>query len=386
MIKRKNSKEPTMVERDDKRGLSTIVATLIIILLVLVAVGILWVVIRNVIQSGAEQISLGKFTLNLEIKGAIIDPAIPNYIIVRLKRNPGEGQISGLKFILEDRDTTEVVEVNNYSMKQLEERTFNLSLIEISNSSNIIKISVAPIFKLESGKEVTGDVKDEYDVPKTSVSGGTPCIPNCAGKQCGSNGCGGSCGPCTSPATCNSTGQCVTATMVWTNELMTNPGFEWNNLTGWTTSNAGWRTGADAPEGNTSAQAGSWCAFFSTYASNSSQYIYQDVDVTAYAGYIDAGDAVVNASGWGISTNFHIDPGYWDRSRIQILFLFSNGTIIATPYDSGYVNQQPWWQGAITNYPIPQNTRYIRMWGNTYETLYPSGNLDSFSVRIGYFS
>lgn len=34
------------------------------------------------------------------------------------------------------------------------------------------------------------------------------CVPNCAGRQCGDNGCGGSCGACSS-GTCNSNGQCV---------------------------------------------------------------------------------------------------------------------------------------------------------------------------------
>ena len=42
--------------RRGKRGLSTIVATLIIILLVLVATGIIWVVVRNDIKGNAEQI------------------------------------------------------------------------------------------------------------------------------------------------------------------------------------------------------------------------------------------------------------------------------------------------------------------------------------------
>ena len=52
----------------EKRGLSTIVSTLLILLLVFVAIGILWVVIRNVIQDGAEQVSLGKFTLDMKIE------------------------------------------------------------------------------------------------------------------------------------------------------------------------------------------------------------------------------------------------------------------------------------------------------------------------------
>jgi hypothetical protein len=35
------------------------------------------------------------------------------------------------------------------------------------------------------------------------------CTPNCAGKECGSDGCDGSCGTCTSGKVCNSNGKCV---------------------------------------------------------------------------------------------------------------------------------------------------------------------------------
>ena len=52
---------------------------------------------------------------------------------------------------------------------------------------------------------------------KTSQQGGggngeesnPPCTPNCTGKQCGDNGCGGSCGACNESQYCNATGQCV---------------------------------------------------------------------------------------------------------------------------------------------------------------------------------
>jgi agmatine/peptidylarginine deiminase len=38
-----------------------------------------------------------------------------------------------------------------------------------------------------------------------------PCAPKCAGKQCGSNGCGGSCGECASGQTCGADGTCAAA-------------------------------------------------------------------------------------------------------------------------------------------------------------------------------
>jgi len=37
----------------------------------------------------------------------------------------------------------------------------------------------------------------------------TECLPDCSARVCGSDGCGGSCGSCTAPASCSELGQCV---------------------------------------------------------------------------------------------------------------------------------------------------------------------------------
>lgn len=197
-----------MVERGDKKGLSTIVATLIIILLVLVAVGILWVVIRNVIKSGSEEISLGKLTVSLKIEKAQI--LNEENISVTVKREAGKGEISGLLFVIEDEGNSETV-TKDLSLSEFELRTFILTL-ENMNTENVKTIKVVPLFKLESGKEIIGDVKDEYVISESSGEGGeTPCVPNCVGRECGNDGCGGTCGTC-STGTCNSTGQCEIST------------------------------------------------------------------------------------------------------------------------------------------------------------------------------
>ena len=190
-----------------KRGLSTIVATLIIILLVLVAVGIIWVVIRNVIQEGSEQISLGKFTLDLQIEQVQIGE---NQIEVKIKRNAGAGEFVAIKFVIDDGITTEVIE-KNVSLKELEMKTFVLDLQSI-RGPNIIKIQIAPVFRLESGKEIVGNVKDEYIVSSGTASGYT-CTDTCLSKgyECGTyNICGTNinCGSCSGDLVCSG-GGCV---------------------------------------------------------------------------------------------------------------------------------------------------------------------------------
>ena len=149
-----------MDKRGNSKGLSTIVATLLIILLTLVAVAIIWMVIRGVINENAEQVSFGKFTVNLDItKADVIDETS---IGVTVKRNPGKGNISGVAFVVYDEYNSEVVK------SYIELKEFQLEPVEIildelnATRAPFVKVSIAPIFKLESGKEEIGDIQDEW--------------------------------------------------------------------------------------------------------------------------------------------------------------------------------------------------------------------------------
>src|SRR3989304_7922796 len=80
-----------------KKGLSDIVANLLVILLVLVAVGIVWAVVRNVIDRGAEDIELGQFTYDLNIESAYVSGT---NIVVTVKRiDTGGTALVGVNFI-----------------------------------------------------------------------------------------------------------------------------------------------------------------------------------------------------------------------------------------------------------------------------------------------
>lgn len=135
----------------NKKGLSTIVATLLIILLVLVAVGIVWGVVRNIITEGAEEVSLGKLTLSLEISNVkVTDTGVD----VQVKRNPGAGEMSGLKFIISDGVDTVVFD-EEVTLQELASKTFTLDYTGL-----VKEISIAPVFTLESGKESVGNIVD----------------------------------------------------------------------------------------------------------------------------------------------------------------------------------------------------------------------------------
>ncbi|MCX6749251.1 MAG: hypothetical protein NTW17_00705 [Candidatus Pacearchaeota archaeon] len=151
----------------EKRGLSTIVATLIIILLTLVAVGVIWVVVQNLLRSGAEQIELGTYTLDLEIKSVQIEGE--NVVVVIVKRNAGEGEFVGMNFIFSNGTDSEIIR-ENASLDQLDTRTFTLTLTKI-NPATLKTVSVVPIYKTSSGKESAGGVADEFDISSNKSMG-----------------------------------------------------------------------------------------------------------------------------------------------------------------------------------------------------------------------
>jgi hypothetical protein len=189
------------MKKGDVRGLSTIVATLLVILLVIISVAIVWTVVRTVINNNAEQISLGKFTISLEIVSIKQNPTDVN---IKVKRNGGEGELEGIVFAIFDGENTHTFEKDNISLNPLETKTF-----VIDYEGKIVSISIYPVFLTSSGKTTSGNLADTYYSSSSAndfIS--ENCTPNCNGKECGDNGCSGSCGLCGGSTPYCTEGQC----------------------------------------------------------------------------------------------------------------------------------------------------------------------------------
>ena len=117
-------------------------------------------------------------------------------------RNAGKGELIGVRFILENQTDSYVYDAVT-NLGELEEKTFEIPIATKIN--NITKIKYAAIIN-NKGKSITGIVQEAYSLGQ-SLSSEDLCTPNCAGRVCGDNGCGGSCGTCTN-GTCNPIGQC----------------------------------------------------------------------------------------------------------------------------------------------------------------------------------
>lgn len=83
----------------NKKGLSAIVGTLLIILLVIAAVGIVWAVLRGTIQGGADDIGLSDQCLKISIKPTSVEYLNDIYTIT-YEREAGGADIAGVKLIV----------------------------------------------------------------------------------------------------------------------------------------------------------------------------------------------------------------------------------------------------------------------------------------------
>jgi len=84
--------------KNNKKGLSTIVATLLIILLTLVAVGIIWIVIRNVVQQGTDQIDIDSKCLAASVEATKVTNDTTDYYVT-ITRNGGDEPLGGVKLV-----------------------------------------------------------------------------------------------------------------------------------------------------------------------------------------------------------------------------------------------------------------------------------------------
>ena len=162
--------------RKNRRGLSAVVTTLIIILLALVAIGTLWAVVGSLISEGTGDIGLEQFTLDLSIKNAYIDTADLDNIKVRVRRNVGSGEITGIRFIFFN-GVDSIAVSKETSLTELGEQTFSFTPIELEDINEGDSVSIAPLFESGSGKEKTGAVTDTEQI-RSGAPGGSG-IPEC---------------------------------------------------------------------------------------------------------------------------------------------------------------------------------------------------------------
>src|SRR3989339_458330 len=139
-----------------KKGLSTVIITILLIGFALVAIGIVWTIIFNIVNEESERI--GANQLSLDLNFGKIDVEFPNSLNVSVKRDVGEGKIDGIKIVADDGKTSEIFSFNE-SIDELETKVFTLNFVDLS-ILNAEKLTLSPYFLTITGKEEILGVAD----------------------------------------------------------------------------------------------------------------------------------------------------------------------------------------------------------------------------------
>jgi len=165
-----------------KKGMSSVISTFLIILLMLVAIGIIWGVVKNVVVSGSGQVSLEKFNSDLQIERVLLSE---DDVKVVVERGSGGGKIVKINFVIDDGENSESFEIEA-DLQALGKSEFTINPEMPIDSIKNIKI--APIYSSSSGNEVSGDVSYSLNVENLDIGEGGEeesgeCDPACDSLQ-----------------------------------------------------------------------------------------------------------------------------------------------------------------------------------------------------------
>lgn len=177
----------------NKRGLSVVVVTLILILLGIVVVGILWVVISGIVSEGARGITLGRFLVDLRIENAYISS---DNVMVTLSRGNDDAQLTKIQFIVSDGLSSRSIEKSEdtFVLGRRGRTTFTLTQTDLTgvgfSAAQVVEVAVAPIF-IEEGRieETQGDITDRRTIGTGGAPvGGSPSPPSPPAQECTNEG------------------------------------------------------------------------------------------------------------------------------------------------------------------------------------------------------
>lgn len=136
----------------DKKGLSAIIVTLILILLAIVAVGVVWVVVSNVLESGEGRVNLGSACLEIDVEPTVATNSSNAIYSITMIRSAGGDEIAGVKVIISNATGSYVhTEVGN--IEPLATKTIQITMPAGEVVTNANKVEVTPYFADASGNE-----------------------------------------------------------------------------------------------------------------------------------------------------------------------------------------------------------------------------------------
>ena len=169
-----------------KKAMSNIIVMLILIALVLVAIGGVWVVIKNIMSEETDAITEAQLLIysriNLDIKQAQANTE-SNKLTVKVRRNSGKGDLIGINFIVSNETFSKAVK-RDTNLDEFEEQTFVFDLSEFDfDTESADEVSIAPIVPFRGGESIK-DIEDTAIIEKVSFEEPPSCSEN---SDCGTD-------------------------------------------------------------------------------------------------------------------------------------------------------------------------------------------------------
>ena len=155
----KSEISPKQFFNKNRRGLTTIASTLIIVGLV-IAIGIVFIIIYNIISSEIEYSTESNISLQIEKSSVVIDEN--NKVSLKVSRDSGNSELEKIKFVLFDGENIEEIEKKASDFEESTERSFSFTPKLVIN---IKTISVVPIIKV-AGKRKYLAVANSIQITK----------------------------------------------------------------------------------------------------------------------------------------------------------------------------------------------------------------------------
>jgi flagellin-like protein len=156
----------------NRKGLSGIVTTLIIILLVLVAIGVIWTVVNNLLGKSSGTIQAAQKCLDVDLRATKVVKTNPTagsfdgYYNVTLSRKPtGEGGVGAKLVFYDATQNTAPVDFGSSDIKPLATITQSVDMSDggVNPIFNATKVEVTPYFIDDAGKEQLCSTTTSFD-------------------------------------------------------------------------------------------------------------------------------------------------------------------------------------------------------------------------------
>ncbi|MEK6873343.1 MAG: hypothetical protein AABW91_00710 [Nanoarchaeota archaeon] len=168
----------------NKKGVSDVITTVLLILIVLAAIGIVWMVISIFLSTSTSQIgsfNLARLTI---LENSLYYNSTEDSLYFKVHRDNQLGNVTGIKVILENDKESSSFNVNlNISILE----TKGVKIFINGSIVNFTKITIYPIFLQENGKTYIGQTSSQVIVSNVNMISSIPgddgnsggCPPNC---------------------------------------------------------------------------------------------------------------------------------------------------------------------------------------------------------------